>query len=113
MKTRGQPSTEGEQVMKIQKQDKWMTLIIHYLKEGWLLEDRNEAQKIQVRVAHFVIIDDVLYKQGHSFPYLQCANKEEVDYILREIYEGVCSNHARARSLAGKALRAGYCWPKL
>ena len=40
--------------MKVQEQDKWMTLIILYLKEGHLLEDRNEARKIQV------IIDDVL-----------------------------------------------------
>ena len=34
METRGQPSTEREQVMKIQEQDEWMTPIIHYLKEG-------------------------------------------------------------------------------
>ena len=59
---RGQPSTEGEQVLKIKEQDEWMTSIIHYLKEGWLPEDKAEARKIQIRVARFVIIDDVLYK---------------------------------------------------
>ena len=33
--------------------------------------------------------------------------------MLREMHEGICENHARARSLAGKALRAGYYWPTL
>ena len=43
---RGQPSTEGEQVLKIKEQDEWMTPIVYYLKEGWLLEDKVEARKI-------------------------------------------------------------------
>ena len=59
---RGQPSTKGEQVLKIKEQDEWMTPIVHYLKEGWLPEDKTEARKIQIRAARFIIIDDVLYK---------------------------------------------------
>ena len=31
---RGQPSIEGEQVLKIKEQGEWMTPIVHYLKEG-------------------------------------------------------------------------------
>ena len=38
-----------------------MTLIVDYLKEGWLLKDKAEARKIQIRAARFVIINDVLY----------------------------------------------------
>ena len=72
-----------------------------------------EARKIQIRVAHFVIIDDVLYRQGYSFLYLRCANSEEADYVLREIHERIYANHARARSLVGRALRARYYWPTL
>ena len=48
-----------------------------------------------------------------SLPYLHCANKEEVNYVLQEIHEGIYGNHAGARSLAGKALRGGYYWPTL
>ena len=59
---RGQPSTEGEQVLKIKEQDEWMTPIVRYLKEEWLPEDKTEARKIQIRAAYFVIIDDVLYR---------------------------------------------------
>ena len=36
---RGQPSIEGKQVLKIKEQDKWMTPIVRYLKEGWLPND--------------------------------------------------------------------------
>jgi len=59
---RGQPSTEGEQILKMRKQDERMTPIFRYLKEGWLPKDKAEVRKIQIRVAHFVIIDDVLYR---------------------------------------------------
>ena len=30
---RGQPSIEGEQILNIKEQDKWMTPIVRYLKE--------------------------------------------------------------------------------
>ena len=83
-----------------------MTPVVRYLKEGWLLEDKTEVRKIQIRVARFIIIDDVLYRRGYSLLYLRCANSKEADYVLREIHKGICGNHAGARSLAGKALRA-------
>ena len=105
---KGQLSTEGEQVLKIKEQDEWRTSIVCYLKEGWLLEDKTKARKMKIKAARFVLIDDVLYRQGYSLPYLRCASLEEEDYVLCEIHERICGNHARPRSLVGKALRAGY-----
>jgi len=90
---RGQPIIEGEQVLKIKEQDKWMTRIIRYFKEGWLPEDKAKARKIQIRATRFVIIDDVLYIRGYSLPYLRCVNSEEANYVLHEIHKGVCGNH--------------------
>ena len=43
---KGQPSTEGEQVLKIKEQDEWMIPVVCYLKEGWLPIDKTEARKI-------------------------------------------------------------------
>ena len=99
--------------MKIKEKDKWMIPIIHYLKEGLLPEDKMKARKIQIRAAHFVIIDDVLYRKGYSLPYLRCISSKEANYVLHEIHEGTCGNHAGARSLARKALKVGYYCPTL
>ena len=43
-------------------------------------------------------------------PYLKCVDKEEVKYILEEIHEGVCGDHASPRSLISKVIRASYFW---
>ncbi|XP_075660752.1 uncharacterized protein LOC142630610 [Castanea sativa] len=45
MEIREQPNTEGEQGMKVEEQDEWMTSIVRYLEEGQLPEDGNEARK--------------------------------------------------------------------
>jgi len=110
---RGQPSIEGEQVLKIKEQDEWMTPIVRYLKKGWLPEDNTEAGKIQIRATCFVIIEDVLYRRGYSLPYISCASSKEADYVLHEIHEGICGNRAREKSLLEKAFRARYYWPTL
>ena len=55
----------------------------------------------------------MLYKRGYSLPYLRCTSSEEADYVLCEIHEKTCRNHAEARSLVGKVLRAVYYWPTL
>ena len=96
--------------MKIKEQDKWMTPIVCFMKEGWLQEDKTEARKIQIRAAHFIIIDDILFIRGYSLPYIRCVNSKEADYVLCEIHKGFCGNHVGARSLARKALKVGYYW---
>ena len=60
---RGQPSTKGEQILKIKEQDEWMTPIVSYLKDGWLPKDKKEVRKIHIKIACFIIIiDHVMYK---------------------------------------------------
>ena len=74
----------------------WTTLIIAYLKNKTLPEDQDESQRLKVRVAHFVLIADVLYKRGFSRPFLRCLTSDEADYVMREVHEGVYGNHSRA-----------------
>ncbi|GAU34163.1 hypothetical protein TSUD_162630 [Trifolium subterraneum] len=65
----------------------WMTPVYNYLAHGTLPNDEKEAAT--------------------------CADEATADYILREIHEGINSQHLGGRSLARKALRAGYYWPTM
>ena len=85
-----------------------MTPIISYLQDGHLPQNTEEAKKIKKRAARFTILNDALYKRGFSMPYLKCVDEEEARYILEEIYEGVCGDHASPRSLVNKVVRIGY-----
>jgi len=60
-----------------------------------------------------VLIVDVLYKRGFSRPYLRCLVFDEVNYVIRKVYEGVCGNHSGAQSLVHKLIRVGYYWPTM
>ena len=68
-------------------------LIISYLKDGVLPDDKEAARKLKVQATHFILIKGILYKKGFSRSYLRCIILEEVDYIRREVQEGVCGNH--------------------
>ena len=70
-----------------------------YLKDGKLLEGKDEARKLRVKVARYVLLDEVLYKRGFSQPYLRCLAPDEANYVLREVHEGACGDQLRARSL--------------
>ena len=77
-----------------------------------MLPDGKEvARKLKIQVARFVLIKDILYKRGFSWPYLRCLIPEEVDYVIGEVHEGFCRNHFRSRSLVHKLICAGYYWP--
>ena len=99
------------EVQQMEDRKNWMTPIISYLKEGKLPEWKDEARKLRVRTARYLLIDEVLYKRGFSQPYLRCLTSDEVNYVLREIHEGACGNHSGARSFIHKVVRAGYYWP--
>ena len=88
-----------------------MDPIWDYLVEGTLPSDPKEASKLRARSTRFTIHQGTLYKRGFSAPILKCVGREDANYILREVHEGICGNHIGARALASKALRQGYYWP--
>ena len=90
-----------------------MDPIWDYLVEGQLPNDPKEALKLRTRYARFTIHQGALYKRGFFTPVLKCIAGGDADYVLREVHEGVCGNHIRARALAGKVLRQGYYWPTM
>ena len=107
------PNIDLPEVLQVQNEENWMTPIISYLKDKSLLEGKDEATKLRVRLARYALLNEVLYKRGFSHPYLRCSSSNEANYVLREVYEGACGNHSRARSLIHKVVRAGYYWPTI
>ncbi|XP_030930774.1 uncharacterized protein LOC115956584 [Quercus lobata] len=107
------PSIDAQEVQQVDNKENWMTPIISYLKDGRLPEEKDEARKVRVRSARYVLMNGVLYKRGFSQPYLRCLAPDEANYVLREVHEGACGNHSGARSLVHKVVRAGYYWPNM
>ena len=59
-------------VPKIQQIDgeaNWTTSIISYLNDGILPKEKEEAQRLKVGEAKFILVDEVLFKRG--FPLLE------------------------------------------
>ena len=107
------PSIDLLEIQHIEAKESWMTLIVTYLKDGRLPEERDEVRKLRIRSAKYILIDEVLYKRGFSQPYLRCLAPDKANYVLREIHERACGNHSRARALIHKVVHAGYCWPTI
>ena len=85
-----------------------MDPIWDYLVDRKLLSDPKEASKLRARSARFTVHRGTLYKRGFAAPILKCVGKEDANYILMEVHEGICGNHIGAWTMAGKTLRQGY-----
>ena len=110
MEVQKHPSIEEAPTLTIQSANSWMTPIVSFLLDGHLPQDTDEARKIRKRAARFTVLNDTLYKRGFSMPYLKCVDQDKAKYILEEIHEGVCGDHAGPRSLVSKVIRTGYFW---
>ena len=93
------------QVAQIRSDPNWMNPIWDYIIDGRLPNDPRKAAKIRTRSSRFTNHKGSLYKRGFFTPILKCIAGKDTKYMLREVHEGICRNHIRARALAGKVLR--------
>ena len=100
-------------MQEVNSNKNWIAPWIAYLRSGILPDRKNAARKMKVQASRFVLIRDVLYKRGFFRSYLRCLSHDEADYVMKEVHEGICGNHSRARSLVHKLIRAGYYWPTM
>ena len=101
-------NVNSDEVLPVMTAPSWMDLIWDYLLNGTLPSDPKEASKLKARSSRFVLLRGTLYKRGFFVPLLKCITKENADYILREVHEGICGNYIGIRTLAGKVPRQGY-----
>ena len=102
----------AEQICSINNEPpSWMDLIIMYLQHEELPKNKNKARNLWIRAARYALIGNHLYCKSFIGPYMRCLSPEDARRLLEEIHEGICRNHSGGRSLAHKALTAGYYWP--
>nr|XP_011462120.1 PREDICTED: uncharacterized protein LOC105350849 [Fragaria vesca subsp. vesca] len=75
--------------------------------------NKREAQRLRHKASLYLLRGGKLYRWGQSCPFLKCLPTEEGYKVLKSLHNGVCENHAGARNLMFKALRAGYYSPTL
>ena len=107
MEVQNLPRIEGFDVSYVQSKGSWIDPIVTYIRDGTLPVNPSEARKIRVRSSRFMILNDELYKRGFSQPYLRCLTPDKLNYVMKDIHEGACGNHSRARSLIHKIVCAG------
>ncbi|XP_076924710.1 uncharacterized protein LOC143587251 [Bidens hawaiensis] len=109
-----QPSVTESIIANVKTQgENWMTSLIRYLQEGTVPEDKEEERKLRVRAVQYEIIERSLYRKSYLGPSLKCISEEEAEHVVREIHEGICGMHMRAKMVVARAMRAGYYWPAM
>ena len=98
----------NDEVLTVMTASSWMDPIWDYLLNGIFPSDPKKASKLRARSARFTLLRGTLYKRGFFAPLLKCIGKEDANYVLREVHEGICGNHIEARALPGKTLRQEY-----
>ena len=68
--------------------DNWMNLIMNYLRDSEVPEDRNQARKLRIKAAIYTMLEGVLCKKSFSGPLFRCVTKEESIEILKTIIQG-------------------------
>ena len=85
--------------------------MLKYKLHGEEPNDPDAAKRLRREEHWYVVYQGLLYRKSFSLPLLRCATEWDAEKILEEIHEGVCGNHLGGKTLALKALRAGYWWP--
>nr|XP_029145223.1 uncharacterized protein LOC112717554 [Arachis hypogaea] len=107
------PSFESAKIFNTLSKGSWQEPYIQYLRNGSVPEEIENKGKFRRQASFFTLINNTLYRRGYSRPLLKCLDREEADLLLAEAHEGICGIHCGARSLAQKALRAGFYWPTI
>lgn len=106
-------TTKEASVITTAVKPEWASELVEYLENKTLPSDKKKAIQLWMKATRSTMVNGTLYKRGYMLPLLKCVSKEEGDYILNEIQEGVCGSHSGARVLAHKAVRAGLYWPNM
>ncbi|XP_070029423.1 uncharacterized protein [Nicotiana sylvestris] len=91
----------------------WRNEIVNLLQYGILPEDKKKAQALHKKATRYCLNHGNLYRKMFGGPLARCLGPSQTEYVMREIHEGHCGNHAGGRSLVKIMIRADYYWQKM
>ncbi|XP_070015196.1 uncharacterized protein [Nicotiana sylvestris] len=91
----------------------WRNEFVNFFQYRSLHEDKQKAQSLQRKAACYCLVCGNLYRKMFGGPLTRCLGPSKIEYVMREVHERHCGNHAGGRSLKKTLIRAGYCWPKM
>ncbi|XP_070025840.1 uncharacterized protein [Nicotiana sylvestris] len=91
----------------------WRNAIVAFLQYGTVLDNKKKAHALRKKAARYCLKQGNLYRKMFGGPLARCLGPSQMDYVIKEIHEGHCRNHAGGRSLVRTLIRAGYYWPKM
>ncbi|PKA63950.1 hypothetical protein AXF42_Ash004961 [Apostasia shenzhenica] len=90
-----------------------MDRIINHLKNGDQPSNQQEAKRLRLERAKYVLIGDDLYRRSYARPLTKCLRPEEAQEVMEAVHKGECGTHARGRSLVMRILSQGFFWPNI
>nr|GEX11341.1 reverse transcriptase domain-containing protein [Tanacetum cinerariifolium] len=78
-----------------------------------IIFERKDSSRFRIKARQYELLEGVLFRRSFLTPWLRCVRPLQADYVIREIYKGSCSMHARPRSVVAKVIRLGYYWPTM
>lgn len=84
---------EAKMVQQVDVEPSWIDCFVKYLIDDTILDDPPKGKKFKWKASKYVVWDGQLYQKSFSFQLLKYLQPSEVNYTLREIYEGIYGNH--------------------
>ncbi|XP_070017399.1 uncharacterized protein [Nicotiana sylvestris] len=79
--------------------EKELRIFKDLIQYGILPEDKKKAQALRKKVARYCLNQGNLHRKIFDGPLARCLGPSQIEYVMREIHEGHCGNHAGRRSL--------------
>jgi len=102
-------------IMSELENDEWYAEIIYYLKNlscpNHLVDHKNMA--LELKAMKYCLTQDGLGWKNLDGIILICVNKDEVDWLIKELHLGYCRGHFTSPTTTHKILRVGYYRPTL
>ncbi|PKA52353.1 hypothetical protein AXF42_Ash010249 [Apostasia shenzhenica] len=76
-----------------------MDRIINYIKNGDQPSNQQEAKRLRLECAKYVLIGDKLYRRSYARPLTKYLRPEEAQEVMEAVHKGECGTHARGPSL--------------